>query len=337
MFPDLYYTNKDGRVDKIGEWASWFNAVGEVIGSSTEGNPRFILGMALPVRPFAAIFLSLGIIKGREISVKRNNSDNEIHFKYLEGLPLATNVTFLINDKGAIKQKVGYLDGILTRGAYKEIKVCYLECERNNTKCIACFNIKNCHNVSVLNKNSTIDISNNRKKGRSVIKSKGFLSSIASNVDMSVLAVTSRLDCLLIGTKRRLFFELEFDFRLKDARGNRFIQGTLRDIIRPQNNTLYSKSFRSLIYPVNMRKSPEDNGVVPWIVIFDSADGYLKWHDLFQTSHQIIILDRTEKYFKEAAQHLNQRYYNRRNSMPEFINNVHKPLAGIELICFSEN
>jgi hypothetical protein len=336
MFPDLYYNGKDGSVDKIGEWAGWFNAVGEVIGSSVEEKTRFILGMALPVRPFAAIFLSLGLIKGREIISDGSNSDNKSHFKYLESLPLATNVTFLINDKGSMKQKVGKLDGVLEHGGYKAIKVCYLDDKKNNAKCTKCFYIKDCLNVSVLSQDSTIDISNNRKKGRSIIKSKGFLSEVASNVDISVLAVTSRLDCLLIGTKRRLFFELEFDFSLKD-KGKFSVQGTLKDIIRPQNNTLYSKSFRSLIHPVNLRKSPDANGVVPWIVIFDSADGYLKWHDLFQTSHQLILLDRTEKCFKEAAQHINQRYYRRTDSLPDFTYNLPKPLAGIELICFSEH
>ena len=337
MFPDLFYNSKDGRVSQIGNWAGWFSTVGEAIGSSVEGNTRFIFGLAIPVRPFAALFLTLGIIRGRELVTDAKSSDNTKYFEYFENLPLSTNVTFLTNDKGKMRQRVGTFDGIYKSNGQKSIAIRYLDDKKNKAQGTRLFHINNCHNISILNQDSKIDISNNRKKGRSVIKSKDFISEVASNVDISVLAVTSRLDCLFVGIQKRLFFELDFDFSLINTEGKSSVQGTLKDIIRPQNNTLYSKSYRSLIYPVNLRRSPDNNGIEPWSVIFDSADGYLKWHDLFKTSHQIVLLDRTEKRFKEAAKHLDQRYYRRKDSLPDFIYNLPQTLTGIEIMCFTEN
>ncbi|PKN19304.1 MAG: hypothetical protein CVU71_07290 [Deltaproteobacteria bacterium HGW-Deltaproteobacteria-6] len=337
MSPDLYYTNNDGRVDQIGEWAGWFDTAGEAIGSSIENN-RFVLGLALPVRPFAALFLALGIIKGRESSTNVQSPDNSEYFEYLENLPTSTNVTFLMKDKEKLRQRVGNLSGIFADSSgRKAIKVRYADDRKKKLQLTRCFYTYNCHDISILSQDSIIDISNYRKKGQSVIKSQDFLSAFVPDVNVSILALTSRFDCLLVSTKKRLSFELDFNFSLKKTKSKTFLQGTLKDIIRPRNNTLYSGSYRSLICPVNMKKPPEPDGIQPWCIIFDSADGYLKWHQLFENSHQIVILDRAEKRFKEAAAHINQRYYNRADSLPAFIRGFLPTLTGIETICFNEN
>lgn len=337
MSPDLYYTNKDGRVDQIGEWAGWFSEVGEAIGTSAQANLRYILGMALPVRPFAALFLALGIIKGRESNTDIQRSDNSEYFTYLESRPIPTNVTFLMKDRERFRQRVGILVGIEYSNGQKAIKVRYADDKKKKLQLTRYFYTYNCHDVSILSKDSTIDISNYRKRGQSVIRSQNFLSLFLPDDNISILALTSRFDCLLVGTQKRLFFELDFNFSLKNTKNKTSLHGTLKDIIRPRNNTPYTGSYRSLICPVSMRKPPATDGISPWCVIFDSADGYLKWHQLYETSHQIVILDRTEKRFKEATSHINQRYYRRADSRPAFAGDLPPTLKGIETIYFTEH
>ncbi|HQJ61553.1 MAG TPA: hypothetical protein PKV35_11175, partial [bacterium] len=281
--------------------------------------------------------LSLGIIRGRESTCTTQQSDNAEYFKYLEGQPPSTKVKFVMNNKDKVLQRVGMMEGIFVNSGRKAIKVCYVDDKRSKIHCTRLFYINDCHNISILNQDSDIDISTYRKKGSSVIRSKDFLSEVAPEVNMSILATTSRLDCLFIGTQKRLLHELNINFIANNTKRKWTTQGTLRDIIRPKNNTQYSKSYRSLICSEYMKKELDPDEKAPWCVIFDSADGYLKWHQLFETINQIIVLDRTEKWFDEAAAHVNQRYYRRGDALPAFVRNLPPTLDGIETIYFTEH
>jgi hypothetical protein len=120
----------------------------------------------------------------------------------------------------------------------------------------------------------------------------------------------TRLECLILGNASRLCDEIE-GVTLGLLHGR--VTGTLQEILRVQRFLPGIVPYRTDVAPVQRESSAKVSQYpAPPLVVFDSATGFLKWRDHWRRSHWIVILDRTDPSFGEAADALNQEFVENR-------------------------
>jgi hypothetical protein len=143
-----------------------------------------------------------------------------------------------------------------------------------------------------------------KQKGRIIANNHDFLFSIIRDKDPTDYALTSRLDTLIVGKIKYLRDDLKntkFGY-LKDG-SNTLCSGTLNDLVRVKKFLGQNDCYRSRIFLID-KPDPEieDAEQSPSFVVFDGASGFIKWHDKWKSSNQIVVLDRTSNYFAEASE-----------------------------------
>jgi hypothetical protein len=334
LFESLHYKSTKNRWQILPDWAKWYINTGMYFGVASLSEKRIILGISAPVIGYASLFLALGIIcKRSEILVE--NFNNEDYFDFLKSQPPDTCVSFLTSVNGKLKRRDGLL-GEPYRQESGKVSICivYVHNPKENKKCSKFFDEKDCRKI-VVTESREMDLSSTKKKGTSVVNNLSFLLQFLEDNRLIDFITTFRLECLIIGSKKRFFAEIDYPFCVKSGNGKSIV-GNLKDILRPKNLDIYKKSYRLLSFSAFSKKPPIDDEK-PWCVIFDSANGYLKWNHRFDSSHQIVLLDRTETLYENAASHLNNRYYNRVSDITSVGLKIPVLPDGIEIISFIEN
>jgi hypothetical protein len=113
-------------------------------------------------------------------------------------------------------------------------------------------------------------------------------------------------------------------------------EGSLQDILRVRRLMKEGEHFRSEVFRIDGKKLPVADYAVPDITIFDGATSFLKWRDSQRYSNWIILLDRTEPYFRDAAAMLDQEYIRNRIS-DEGLKNIPTAPPGVELVSYYES
>lgn len=333
LFESLLYKHTKNKWQLLPIWAKWYLSTGLLFGSASLPNKRLVLGISSPVRDYAGLFLSLGIIYKRS-DILVDNFNNQDYFDFLKSQPPETCVSFLTDINGKLKRRDGLFGGLYKQvNGEESLRIIYILDTKENRKCTKYFNEKDCRKI-IVTESHEMDLSSTKKKGTAVVNNLLFLMQFVEDGRLIDFITTFRLDCLIIGSKKRFINEIETPFCLKSGDGKSIV-GNFKDILRPKNYNIYEKSYRSLSFSAFSRKPPFENGN-PWCVIFDSANGYLKWNHRFGSSHQIVLLDRTETYYENAASHLNNRYYNRDADITSA--GLKLPLLpnGVEIISFME-
>jgi hypothetical protein len=182
-----------------------------------DGN-RIVLGISVPVRQFASLFLSFGIILGRA-HIGAGLSDVSKHFEFLKSLPHGTGILFLMNHKGILKRRPGLFTGVCKQPSGKEsVEVTYVDNPREGKNCKWYFSSEECRHIMVA-EIKDIDIESTRKTGTAVVNNAAFLIQILSDAQIADFTTASRLDCLLVTTKKRIMVELDESFRIADQLG----------------------------------------------------------------------------------------------------------------------
>jgi hypothetical protein len=304
---------------------------GMQVGGSPKNETRLVLGLSLPVRNFASTFIAAGIIYERaENSIEHN--DKYSYFEFLKSLHLLTPVSILVKTGGEWRRRPGKFEGIGNDGSREYISILYVDNEKKKLQCKRPYYVDNCNCVTVTEEN--VDISSVKRKGYKVVNNFEFMSAFIPDGHLSDFTTASRMDCLIISSKQRMLSEIEHQLGINRNDAG-YTCGNLADIIRPKNRYAFGQSYRSLICSANSKRSPANPEYKPWCVIIDSAAGYLKWHHCFDTSHQIVILDRSERFHHTAAQHLNGLYYQRIDSKEDEGLQSNVP-PGVEMILFRE-
>ena len=112
--------------------------------------------------------------------------------------------------------------------------------------------------------------------------------------------------------------------------------GTLQDILRIRQFLTGGSHYRSEILKALGKNAPKTmGGREPHAVIFDGATGFIRWRNLFQESNWIVILERTELNFKEAANLLNLSYRKDRIA-GDLVQSMPPIPVGLEFVAYEE-
>ena len=102
----LYYQYKE-RWIPLPAWAQFFFDLGFAITTQLDSANRFVTGLALPIRSYAAPLLATGVIKG-QLSLPTQINDALKRFEQIRALPIGTPLTY----RKIGKRIKGFFDGI---------------------------------------------------------------------------------------------------------------------------------------------------------------------------------------------------------------------------------
>jgi hypothetical protein len=120
-------------------------------------------------------------------------------------------------------------------------------------------------------------------------------------------AMTSRDDCLMVGTKRKLEEEFEVPIVWQRRLGASF-----GDVAMPRGRPGVAH-FRTRAISGADEPADDEQELEPALVIFDSARGYADWRHLWRSAHHIVVLDRSQPSAEVGAQAVQQAFYDRQD------------------------
>ena len=115
----------------------------------------------------------------------------------------------------------------------------------------------------------------------------------------------------------------------------KYHEGTLQDLLRVRRLIKDGEHFASEIIRLSGRSlTIGGNNEMPPFIVFDGAAGFVRWHSQLRSSNWIVVLDRTDSRFREAADVLNDAYLNRTLEERQIV--VPALPEGIEAMTFYE-
>jgi len=280
-----------GKYRRLPAWALYFLQIGNSIVSLDNRGFRVVTAVALPTRAFAATFCAAGIVLARA-AVPYDSSSQSEHLKRILSLYPGTPVT--VTDEQGQTRRQGIYKG--HKDTHDKKYLC-VQIEQASELWLP---IDQAHRISPSDRSAKR--LPRRQKGRRLPGLSDFAQACLGESATEFFA-RSRLECLIIGQTnllRKEITETEFVHRSE-------VKGTMQELIRVMRFEPAGTPYRTRLIPSD--KQPPDNiQLQPLVAIFDGANGYLKWRHLWQRTHQIVLLDRTESRFDDAVAQLNQDY-----------------------------
>lgn len=325
LAPVNLHFEDSGNWYSLPEWAEYFIKIGEELASADQSESRIVTAIAVPTRAFAAAFVSLGMVISE--AAARDHSSESAHFEKLFGLPSGTPVIF--------RPKPGKtLKGILQEP--EKVGKRYLRVQVHSRAGGGL--------TYILGESQALQVQPAGHSGKLPKKQGGenarfaneFVDSLLGEADPVQLGLRSKLVCALVGKKNTLEHEIRQTPLAIHVNGHRRADGQLQDVLRVNRFVTGQQSYRSALVPVG-GGSPSDNvaGNVEIGVVFDGAPGFLKWGQMWQGRHQVVILDRTEPYFDDAISAINTRFSQNRTDGEVALPGSDTPPGG-EVLAFRE-
>jgi hypothetical protein len=320
---DLQYRNSSGWIS-MPYWAVSLISLGSAIASPRDPHYRFITGLAVPVRAYAAALIAMGLVSERAKTPFNSIGELE-HFEYFKTIAPGSHVLYRVGENwyhGEFIKAEKKADGPF-------VSVLWI----NGRKKLPCTLSLNEAKKRIQIVGSTKSAESERVVGHRINYNRKFLQIIVDNDKVDEFVMRSRLECVIIGcvnTLRHEIKETEISF------GSRHIAGTFQDVLRARKFLPEGSAYRSNVMPVDREQaSLTANQETPYMVIFDGAISFLKWRDYWRRSNWLVLLDKTESCFQEAADQLNNEYVEKRVSDTSIENVLTLP-QGIEVISFQE-
>jgi len=323
---ELFY-EEDGKWVPLTEWCYFFIRLGTIVAAAWDIEKRLVAGLILPTRAYAACLAAAGTVIARAPIPVSDLAGAEEHFDKLCRLEIGTPLVY----RNGNREFKGIFAGVTTFNDETRIRVQIGNKEGGNL-------------TALLNKEMSLAVSiaaiedvklPKKQAGRKIVRRKGFLDSMLGKVNSCGFALSSRLDCAILGPVSVLKREVtETGLAVRVPGG--FTEGTFQDILRVRRFLSEGKAFRTEIYPASGKVPPTlENSSDPCVVIFDGAAGFLKWRDNWRISNWIVLIDRTGPNFREAVEMVNQQFIkNRTGNCPEL--DIPPVPPGIEIIVYEE-
>ncbi len=298
-WPLRYLHDQTWRV--LPAWAQFLILLGSsFVDWTAKDELRFVGGVSLPTRAFASLLLGAGIVLERAPVVQSQAQANAEYFDYLCRLKLETALLF--KHGGRILNAV--FDGVSSVNGEPRIKVrVQKRAAGGGTHLVGRRDVADIEVIPDLKGESALRKRLPKKGSRNGGSREGFIESLLDD-NSSDFLLRPRFECLFVGNVGLLRQEIQKTAVGVDTAA--FHEGTFQDILRVRRFMTDGKPYRSDVASSATELVP---GVVsPFVVIFDGAQGFLKWRDQFASSHWLVVLDRTEAHFHEAADLLNSRY-----------------------------
>jgi hypothetical protein len=302
----LNYYASSGALKETPAWWRWFYQVGSSLGGMSCGDSRAVICAALPARGFSSLFVALGAVTA---CGQLQDTTNEEHFKDLMALRTETPVVFVTEKNGVLRKHVGKITEPIRDRGRTLLGVIWQDNEARMIRKTRYFSVENCRELSVL-ETETDDVNIESDRGTKVSRNAGFISEWIPTEQLDDFLGSDQTTCLLVGTKQQLLSEMQEPFVLGDA------EGSLMDLIRPVGLPQFVGSSKTRIQSASSSEVSEDDN--PSCVVYDGANGFLKWQHFFPHANHIVLLDRTERRFWDATNELNLRFLQRTGeSSPE--------------------
>lgn len=304
----------DGTVIPLPQWARFFMELGSLAESSADqpGEKR-VLGLSLPTRSFAAAFAAVGTVIGSIAGIDEQRTDEE-YFEFLCSLPANTPIKHRDkNKKGKFRLYDGIVLGTQEIAGQKMLKIQREKASMSDSTAggLTRYIQKNgARDVSIPALEDAISFEDlpASQKGSRLAPTSGFTTSIIGRGSIANFESESAMTCLIVGATSVLNIELVEQRFLTDDD----VEGALSDLLRIKRLLPPGSPYRSNTFATNSRRPPRYNDdLVPSLVIFDGAQGFLKWRDNFPSSHWLVLLDNTSSNFEAGRSELNNRYLQR--------------------------
>jgi hypothetical protein len=260
----MYYREGDNWVN-MPYWAMSYIALGSEVALKKEPHSRLIIGVAVPVRAYAAALIALGIVTGRAKVPLAIIEDSE-YLNYLKSIKAGSSIFYLVGGNWypgefiCINEKE---DGFSVRVIWKKGK----------QQCNCSIPLKDARQrIRIVG--STKNDSRERIVSRCIISNKEFLDLIINGGDANEFVLGSRLECTIIGCINTLRQEIK---GLHISFGPKHIDGTIQDVLRVKKFLSEGSAYRSNVIPINREQSSHSfSPDIPYMTIFDGALSFLK-------------------------------------------------------------
>ncbi len=170
---------------------------------------------------------------------------------------------------------------------------------------------------------------------RKLVKAPEFLSRALPDVDVQGLSSTTELDCVIVGVKQALKYELAQE---PFAAGEvpKYYEGTLQAIMRARPFSVTNAPYRSDV--MSASADAEDGHLAelnPAVTIFDGAAAFNNWRAEWRSSNRLVIIDRSSPSAGDGAATINQAYASRIREC-DALEGVDVP-RGIEMATYLEH
>jgi len=304
---DLLYYQLNEKWILVPEWVKFFLKLGTHLSMFDFGDLHYRIALALPCRRFASSLVTSGITCGRSaITIKE--SDHEYYQKIIslaEGTPLIYRHGK--RKKNALKREnISYQGNIhigvqVDEGAKTTIFVAPWDVRRIEVSKKFCRGLPN------------------QQKGREIPPPSKLLENIVGETHVYDYIFQTRLDFIVVGSKSLLREEYFQNFNLRISKDSES-EGNLVDLSRIQDFQSPGNAYRGVIFQATSNdNSSLKNETPPFVVVFDGANGFIKWKDSFRNSNWIILLDRTDLNFDSAVTYVNQEHLMRSEKTPKLI------------------
>ena len=297
--------NESEELAPFQPWARFFVRLGVRFGKITGGAP-VTSAFALPTSDRSSTLVALGLVTelaSKPIKVEANDE----RFRKLKELPGGHAVRVLRGGRLYVGEILSQSDlcnsstiPILITQVTKDGKTTL----RGQFLCTA----ENCMRVEPTLEESQ---AGQRQRGMRIIEHPEFVEAALDGGSVETLCLGSRLDYTIIGTRADIVHDADTGIGFR-ATGRKPVVGNASDLIRLKEG---ARDFRGVVISTTVRE-PRFPAARPHLAIFDGAPGYLKYRDRFDTSHQILLLDRSEPRFGEAVNQVNRDYINRLGEGP---------------------
>ena len=322
---ELLY-NSDEKWIVLPSWCHFYLNLGASVAGVCSKDKRLVVGLAMPVRSYAACLIAAGVVIARVGTICNKSFDLDEHFDDLCKLNTGTP---LIYRKGNRELK-GKFDGVKIFNNEKRIRIQLTSKEGGSL-------------VELLNKemSKAVNIIDDKVKlpkkqsGRKIVRRKTFLDSILGDITAFGFGYNSLLDCAIIGSVNVLKREMTAT-PIASKNHKNYVKGTFQDILRVKRFLPENRAFRTEIIPTTIKDwDKKQFELEPHVVIFDGANGYMKRRGHWHNTNTIVILDRAEPAFSEAVEIINNDFEVKRIGEDLELDLSRVP-AGVEIIVYEE-
>lgn len=302
-------------------WARFLAALGA--GTRATNLDRVTVAAALPTRSAAAAFVLAGIALARACESSRFHPES--YFNHLCDLPAGTLVE--IHDLGSKTKERGILLGKDYVSDTPYIRVQTSELNKGNRARL--LPADQSFRVRILPR---AGIESRRFGKRSSIEVPPLIESLMAIANAYHYVNSTSRETLIVGRRGSLARDLKSIVVAVGPDTYNVTRGTLQELVRLRlaDHRPYHSHVLAPGYPKMSLIARREE---PRIVIYDSASAFIRSRHHWRSSHWIVLLDRTDARFEEAAEDINGLYLARSENAR--LPGIPEPPSGVELTLFT--
>ena len=328
---DVHHLRYQGIAESLPlpDWAEFLLELGEWFHSQQRAGVRRVCAVTLPARDYAAVIVAAGFVCSSASQEMESDATRE-HFARMMALPLGAWVT--VQTRGRLwKGKIvrhderngsDYLvvqsqadlgprkSGALTDSFCERIAACVQICDSD------------CDELPA------------QPTGRKLPRAGSFLSSVLGIPDPARFIMSSSLQLTIVGPIGRIREEAADDRFGAVRDGGRPVSGCLQELLRVKSLLNGGEPFRIQVVPHTTRRlAAARQSLEP--VVFDGATAFLKCRHLWHRADWMVLLDRTDRHFADAAAQINLDFLSRGPDADSDAPGKARPPA-VEMLYFAE-